>query len=243
VRSPGLSLLVLGCDGSWPGPGGAGSSYLVRSATTTILLDAGPGSWANLQRLADPLDLDAVVLSHHHPDHWSDVHVVDAFFRHATDRAHLPVLAPARTIERIGASTTKVLAWEPVTDGDVREVGDLTLTFRRTDHAVETLAVRVDGGGRSLGYSADTGPGWVLAGLGTGLDLLLCEASVTEDDQGPTGHLSGRTAGALAAAAGARALVITHRRPTTDAGAVLAEAEAAFGRPVGQASIGEEYPL
>ena len=54
IGESGLSLLVLGCDGSWQGPGGAGSGYLVRSSSTTVLLDAGPGTFANLQRFVDP---------------------------------------------------------------------------------------------------------------------------------------------------------------------------------------------
>ena len=64
---------MLGCDGSWPGPGGAGSGYLVQTDDTTLLLDAGPGTFANLCRLADPAGVTAVVLTHEHPDHWTDL--------------------------------------------------------------------------------------------------------------------------------------------------------------------------
>ena len=67
------TLTVLGCDGSWPGPGGAGSGYLVRAAGTSILLDAGPGTFAQLQQHADPGDITAVILTHVHPDHWTDL--------------------------------------------------------------------------------------------------------------------------------------------------------------------------
>ncbi len=67
------SLTVLGCDGSWPGPGGAGSGYLVRADHTSVLLDAGPGTFANLCRWGDPALVAAVVLTHEHPDHWTDL--------------------------------------------------------------------------------------------------------------------------------------------------------------------------
>ena len=80
--------------------------------------------------------------------------------------------------------------------------------------------------------------------LGTGLDLLLCEATYTAEHEGTAGHLSGRQAGAAARAAGARRLVITHRWPTVDAhGRWPKEAEAAFGGPVEQATIGKEFTL
>jgi len=108
---------------------------------------------------------------------------------------------------------------------------------------VETLAVRIDGAGRTLGYSADTGPGWSLAELGTGLDLVLCEASYSVEHEGTAGHMSGRQAGEQAYRAGARRLVITHRWPTVPAVAVVSEAAAAFGRPVEQAEIGKEFIL
>ena len=239
----GLSLTVLGCDGSWPGPGGACSGYLVRSSTTTVLLDAGPGTFANLQLACDPATLDAVVLSHHHPDHWTDLLGLETHARFAAGAAGVRVLAPAGLAARTGLADSPVLTWRTVTDGSSEQVGDLTLRFSRTQHAGETLAVRVSGGGRSLGYSADSGPGWALADLGDGLDLVLCEATYTAADEGRLDHLSGRQAGEQARKAGARRLVVTHRWPTVDAGTLVAEAASAFGGPVDQAVIGKEFNL
>ena len=239
----GLSLTVLGCDGSWPGPGGACSGYLVRSSTTTVLLDAGPGTFANLQLVCDPASLDAVVLSHHHSDHWTDLLGLETHARFAAGAAGVRVLAPAGLAARTGLAESPVVTWRTVTDGSSEQVGDLTLRFSRTQHAGETLAVRVSGGGRSLGYSADSGPGWALADLGDGLDLVLCEATYTAADEGRLDHLSGRQAGEQARKAGARRLVVTHRWPTVDAGTLVAEAASAFGGPVDQAVIGKEFNL
>ena len=61
---PNGTLTVLGCDGSFAGPGGAGSGYLMRSAAATIWLDAGPGTFARLQEVIFPGVIDAIVLSH-----------------------------------------------------------------------------------------------------------------------------------------------------------------------------------
>ncbi|HMC51941.1 MAG TPA: MBL fold metallo-hydrolase, partial [Acidimicrobiales bacterium] len=68
-----LTLTVLGCDGSYPGPGGACSGYLVRGGGVRLWLDAGSGTMANLQRHVGLDEIDAVVLSHEHPDHWTDL--------------------------------------------------------------------------------------------------------------------------------------------------------------------------
>jgi len=240
-----FTLTVLGCDGSWPGPGGAGSGYLVRVGDTAVVLDAGPGTFATLQTVLDPAEVDAVVISHHHHDHWTDLFAMDAQARFGARRrrAPLPVYAPSRVIELAGRESDSMLAWHEITHGDRAGIGEVSCAFHRTDHAEETLAVRIDGAGRVLGYSADSGPGWSVDELGTALDLLLCEATYTAEHEGTAGHLSARQAGAAAKVAGVRRLVLTHRWPTVDAGAVVQEAEAAFGGPVEQATIGREFQL
>jgi ribonuclease BN (tRNA processing enzyme) len=242
-----ISLIVLGCDGSWPGPDGAGSSYLIRIDDLAVLLDCGPGTAGPLQSHIDPGELSAVVISHHHADHWSDLYALDAQARFGRSVRHrgrpLPVYAPAAVRDRVGADEVPSVEWHVVTDGDRASIGDLALAFHRTDHVDETLAVRIDGGGRALGYSADTGPGWAPSALGLGLDLLLCEATFTADHEGTAQHLSGRQAGQAARDAEVARLIITHRWPSASASAVLAEAEAAYGGPVEQAVRGNHYEL
>ena len=242
-HDPGLSVLVLGCDGSWPGPGGAGSGYLVRSATTSVLVDAGPGTFANFQRLADPASLDAIVISHHHPDHWTDLYGLATHAQFVSSRTRIPVFAPRGLARRAHLEDTPALDWRTVTDGDRIDIGDMACGFHRTEHSGETLALRLDSGARSLGYSADSGPGWALADLGPDLDLVLCEATYTIDYEGTAGHMSGRQAGEQAKRADAGRLVVTHRWPTIEGAAVVAEAEATFDRKVEQAVIGEEFKL
>jgi ribonuclease BN (tRNA processing enzyme) len=238
-----FTLTVLGCDGSWPGPGGAGSGYLLEVGGNVIVVDAGPGTFATLQTVIDPVEVDAVVITHHHADHWTDLYAMETQARFGRRRSPLPIYAPARVGDLVGVDRTPMLDWRVVTHGSRAGVGEASCAFHRTDHAEETLAVRVDGAGRTLGYSADSGPGWTLDELGSGLDLILCEATYTADHEGTNGHMSGRQAGAAAHAAGAKRLVITHRWPTIDAGAVATEAEAAFGGPVEQATIGRKFTL
>lgn len=238
-----MRLTILGCDGSWPGPGGAGSGYLVSTERTRVLVDAGPGTFARLQEELDPAVLDAVVLTHHHPDHWADLMMIDAHARHALDRHGIPVYAPAGVVARSGLDGSPSFAWHPVTHGDSIELGGLGITFRRTDHSLETLAVRIDGDVTALGYSADTGPGWPLSDLGSGLDLALCEATYTMEHEGTARHMSGRQAGEQARQAEVRRLVLTHRWPTIEASAVEAEARARFDGPVEHAASGKGFEL
>ena len=97
-------------------------------------------------------------------------------------------------------------AWHDVADGDEVDVGGLRLTFSRTDHPPETLAVRVDGRRQVASATRPTPDrGWSLAALGPGLDLALCEARPLRQDEEGLQHLSARQAGATARAAASAA--------------------------------------
>lgn len=242
-----ITLTVLGCDGSYSGPGGAASGYLVRSwpSRTSLWVDAGPGTFANLQRFCDPLELSAIVLTHEHSDHFSDIEglITAARWVLSFERDPVPVFASAGILDKIDQEIDGILDWQEVGDGDGAVVGDLRLRFSRTDHPPVTHAVRVEGPGRALGYSADSGPGWTLDSLGRDLDLALCEATYTSDFEGTAGHMTGKQAGSTAKAASVRRLVVTHRWPTIPAEEIEKEAAESFGGPIEQAVVGRGYSL
>jgi ribonuclease BN (tRNA processing enzyme) len=227
----GLTLTVLGASGSFPGPGQAASGYLLQTPSTTVWLDAGSGTLSNLQRHVGLFDVDAVVLSHDHADHWTDLQGFSVACQWVLKRLGVPAYGPA-SIAKAAKRYMDPFDWHAVEDGASVSIGEMRLTFSRTDHGTETLAVRVEGDGRVLGYSADSGPGWTLSSLGPGLDVALCEATFLQDREDTLDHLSGRQAGQQARDAGAARLVVTHVLPTLDRADVAAEAAAAFGAPV-----------
>jgi len=239
-----LGLTVLGTDGSYPGPGGACSGYLVRSGGFCTWLDAGPGTMANLQLHVPLEELDAVVVSHAHPDHWSDLEGLYVAMRFFLGRKGFPVYAPEGLRELVrGESPDGTFDWRVIGDGHAEQLGPVAWRWSRTDHPVETLAARAEVGGRALGYSADTGPGWDLAELGHDLDLALVEASLTTEAEGTLQHLSARQAGRAAADAGAKRLLLTHIAPPLDRERARAEAGSEFGRPVEVAVVGRTWQV
>lgn len=243
----GLSITVLGCSGTYPGPDTACSGYLLRTSTTSIWLDCGTGSLANLQRHVALPEIDAIVCSHSHPDHWLELPVAVNALRYGMDRfdAQLPVYWTSATADLFTLVSGR--APGPTFDSHVIDehsrvvVGDIDLCFSRTDHPVETLAVRADAGGGSIAYSADTGNGWSLADLGPGIDIALVEATLPPEDEDVVQHLTGRQAGLQAAAAGVARLVLTHLAPGTDPGARRSEAAAVFDGPIDVAAAGATY--
>ncbi|QXC62765.1 MBL fold metallo-hydrolase [Aquihabitans sp. G128] len=213
---PALSVTVLGSAGTAPHADNPCSGYLVRTPSTTVWVDTGPGTYAALQEHVALADVDAIVVTHEHPDHWSDLAVVRNAARYLLHLDQVSVLGTAGThalLATVLGGSTDPLRWTTVTDGAEATVGDVSLRFSRTDHPVETLAVRAEAGGRVLAYSADTGPAWSFASLdpaGTGFDLALCEATLDPHEAGSVQHLTAAQAGAMADASKVQRLALTH---------------------------------
>jgi ribonuclease BN (tRNA processing enzyme) len=240
----GLTITVLGASGSYPRPGGACSGYLVRDHATTVWLDAGSGTMANLQRHVSLDDVDAIVLSHEHPDHWRDVEGLYVAYRYGpSERAGIPVYAPAGVKAHTYFDTEPIFAWHAITDGDSVAIGDTAWSFSRTDHGPETLGMRIEAGGRAFGYTADTGAAWSLERLDGDIHLALCESTLAVDEEDRVQHLTGRQAGAMATAVGAERLVLTHFWPEYDPADSAAAARTTFNGPVATATVGEEYDV
>lgn len=233
-----LSVTILGCSGTWSGPDQACSGYLLRSPTTTIWMDCGPGTLAGLQRHVPLEELDGIVVSHSHPDHWVELPVTANALRYGLGLADLglPLLCTAATADLFravcGYDARPTFETTVVADGATATIGDIDLTFSGTDHSVETMAVRADHGGGSIAYTADTGPGWSLASLGEGIDVALVEATLEPEQAGRVLHLTGAEAGTTAAEAGVGRLVLTHLAPGTDPEARRSEAGETYDGPL-----------
>ena len=240
-----LTVTVLGCSGSYAAPGNPCTGYLVRSGSTAVLLDCGPGTLGPLQEAIDLADISAIVATHCHPDHWLELPVIRNVYSWFVPRSNVPVYGTAETramdraITVMRSGRTDPLAWNVIGPSSKLTIGDQHWSFSITDHPVETLAVRVDAGGRSFAFSSDTGPGWDFRSLGEGIDLAMCDAShgCEHEDEGIP-HMSARQAARAAAAAGVGRLVLTHVAPGCDPGAQLAEASEVFAGEVDVARPG-----
>ena len=252
-----MLLTVLGCAGSVPGPESPGSGYLVRAGDTTLVLDLGNGTLGALQRYLDPFRLNAVILSHLHPDHCADVSAMTVYRRYhpqPPQRDVLPLYGPTDVDERLVAAYAPSADERNTTDlsdiydfhpvWDPFRIGPLEVRAAPVEHSCEAYALRVSHAGSTLVYSGDTGPCRQLVELAAGADVLLAEASWPDRPDNPRGiHLSGRDAGEAAAAAGVHRLLITHVPPLTDAEQVLSEAKAAFDGPTELVHPGAHYEI
>jgi ribonuclease BN (tRNA processing enzyme) len=242
----GPALTVLGCGGTYAEPDNACSGYLIEGADTRVWVDTGPGTFANLQRHVDLSDLDAIVISHEHPDHWLDLPLVRNVLRYLRGNQTIPVFGTAGTrvlAEHLLEYIEPTFEWTTIADGDQFSVGGINVTCSRTDHPVETMAMRFEIGSTSIVYTADTGPDWEVSALGPDPDVVLCEATMDDADTGTAPHLTGGEAGRTAASAGAGRLLLTHLLPGSDGERRRAEAAAEFSGPIDLVVPNRRYPL
>ena len=219
------------CSGSFPGPDGPASCYLVEApyagGTFRLLLDLGNGSLGPLQRHA-PLDgIDAVVISHLHPDHCLDLcsFYVARRYPPAGPLARIPVHGPAGTADRMARAydldpdpgcTPRFAFRRDLEPGP--SLGPFTVRTVRVNHPVEAYAVRVEHGGRSLVLFRRYRPiRCVDVARPRRRPAAVRGVLPRGRDTAPDLHLNGREAAEHATRAGASRLVLTHLPPWNDA--------------------------
>jgi|SRR5579875_845666 len=248
-----MRLTVVGCSGSFPGPDSPSSCYLVEAEGFRLLLDLGNGALGALQRHCGLYDVDAVFLSHLHADHCLDLcsYTVARLYAAGGARPRIPVYGPPGTADRMtraysrepGPEVAAAFDFVTLTEG-VREIGPFRFTTRRVSHPVETFGARLEQGGATLTYSADTAESPALIELARDAGLLLCEASFLDEPGLPPGlHLTAGQAAAHAAAAGVDRLVLTHLVPWNDRERSRAEAAGRFTGPIELAAAGQIFDL
>jgi ribonuclease BN (tRNA processing enzyme) len=125
------------------------------------------------------------------------------------------------------------------------DLDGLAVRFAQTRHYRPCLAMRFEHEGRSLAYTADTGPSSAVTDLAEACDVLLAEATLAErdGDESQWGHMTASEAGRMAREAGAGKLVLTHYFVENDPERLRAEAADVFGGPVAVAREGEAYDV
>lgn len=248
-----MRLRVLGSSGGYPAPGNPNTGFLLEHGEVRLWIDAGTGTFAELQRHMDFTKVDAILISHAHADHSADLYPVHVAVRYGIGGGlRIPLYAPPGAREVLGSfldpdgveKLSEALDFHVIDEGETAEVAGVRFTFLRTDHPIHTLAIRGEISAETFTYSADTGPGADLAGFAQGSDLLICEATYQDDKMGAPLHLSARQAGRTARIAGVRELALTHVWPTFDPGVSLEEARQETGEiPVRWAGPGEVFEI
>lgn len=229
-----MRLTVLGCYGPYPPAGQSCSGYLLTEGDTAVLLDCGNGVLSKLRYHREPWELDAVILSHLHSDHVSDLLIMRyAMMIRSKDYpgTSLQVYAPNEPAAEFSRLAYKNhVSVQPIFPETKLEIGRMTFTFSQGVHPVPSYFITAACDGRTLVYSGDTEFFPEMATDIRGANLFLCEANYSRDDieKGYANHLAAYQAAAVARDAGIGRLVLTHHHPERDGTQSLAEARAIF---------------
>ena len=264
-----MRLTVLGKSPSWQDVDGACSGYLLEESGTVLLLDCGNGVFAKMRRFVDYVDVDAVVVSHLHADHFLDLVPFSYALTYAPRQQPVTVDRwpgtehPARPrlfsppgardfFRRVVGSwgnedlVEKAFELEEYDADSVLEVGPLRISFAPVPHFIDTYAISVQGGegGGRLAYGADSRPADELVDFARDADLFLVEATLPRPERtGVRGHLTPEEAGEHGLRAGAKRVVLTHVSDELDEDDARERATRAFGSPVDVAREGAVYEI
>ena len=241
-----MRLTVLGGCGGFPAAGLACSGYLVEHDGFRLLIDPGYAIVPRLLAVADAADVDAVLVSHGHPDHCADLNpLLRARAMRDQPPPALPVFAPPGALEAVLAldrpgMLDDAIALREFTPGDRLEVGPFGVRSWLLPHWLPNAGLRLEADGQVLAYTGDSGPSPLLAELARGAGVFLAEATNPWQLTGSNARYlsTARQAGAVAREAGAGRLVLTHLWPGTDPDEAVRAAAASYPGEIAVASPG-----
>jgi ribonuclease BN (tRNA processing enzyme) len=247
----GMRFRVLGGRGAWPTKARGCSGYLLESAGFSLLIDPGYGTLLALFELIDPTRVDAVIVSHGHPDHCADLNPLlrcralrdepaVALSTYALPGALDAVLA----LDRPGMLDAAIDRRDFAAGARV-SIGPYEIDTYSLPHFVPSAGMRIRAEGQVVAYTGDTGPSDALVDLARDADLFVADSSFT--DAVPADSAPYLSSAALAAATAGRAdaarLLLTHLMPETPNEAALESAARHYGGPINVAQPGLDVRL
>jgi ribonuclease BN (tRNA processing enzyme) len=201
-----------------------------------LLVDPGYAVVPRLLGMVAAEEIDAVLVSHGHPDHVADLNpLLRARYMSETPPSRLAAyalpdaLAPVLALDQIRAlkDACEIRGFEA---GEAFRIGPFEIESRLLPHSIPNAGLRISADGKSITYTGDAGPSDDLVELATGTDLLLAEATYVEAvPSGNTGVLNSAVeVGRQAHRARAARLMLTHLMPGTDPEASRAAASRSF---------------
>lgn len=234
-----MEITILGSGTATPLLHRNASGIAVRSGSSLMLVDMGPGILRRLcEAQIDYKSIDIVLVTHFHPDHTSDI----VPFLFASNYAYGPMrqetffLVGPQGLEKFYRDFTSIYGhWiipsnerlmirelDPC-DPDSTDIRNFTITSVSAQHSGPSLSYRIEASGKSLVVSGDTDESEALVELAQHADMLICECSFPQHMKVP-GHMTPVEAAITAKRASVKKLVLTHFYPPCDDVDVVAQA-------------------
>jgi ribonuclease BN (tRNA processing enzyme) len=219
-----MKLHVLGCGDAFGSGGRHQSGYLFQASDRLFLLDCGPTTLLAMKRAGfDPRQLNAIILSHLHGDHFGGIpfFFIEYLYRNPRDNP-LTIAGPPGTEERVcqlfaimygsGKSAREipptffhVLRPEQLESVNGIEVFPFLVPHQTHD---VSLGLKVVYEGKHILFSGDSAWTDLFIDYARGVDLFLCECSFYSEQPGM--HVNYLTLQANLSRLECRKLVLTH---------------------------------
>jgi ribonuclease BN (tRNA processing enzyme) len=232
----GVRVTFVGTGDAFGNGGRNQTCFWLQSTGASVLIDCGATSLTALKAAgAEPNDIDAVLVSHLHGDHFAGIPflILDGQFRRR--RRPLVIAGPPQTKQRVQA------AMELFFPGSVSAARRFDITFAELQPGTRTIAgpatvttteveqpgtpacaLRVELAGRVIAYTGDTAWRDELIAISDGADLFIAESYFF--DRAVPYHLSHGELAPRREQLTARRTILTHMGP----GMLERQAEASF---------------
>jgi len=244
-----MKITILGCSGGYPAPGGATTGYLVQFAGKNILIDCGSGVLSNLFRYIPVNQIDAIIITHLHADHISDIFVLKYALQMNKQNGMaihpIPLFAPTTPEANFSLLQNDAnLVAGHINASTQLPIFGATATFFRTVHPVECYGVRIEYEGKAFAFSADAVYGPELIPLFTDVDLAILDCGALEKARKQVMlHLTPTECFRLYKECQIKKVVLSHLVPYYDISEIVDEADTFGPWPYVTAAIGQEYEI
>ncbi|HVA68107.1 MAG TPA: MBL fold metallo-hydrolase [Candidatus Binataceae bacterium] len=191
-----MKLTMLGTGDAFASRGRFQAGYVIEVDGRYVLMEAGPTLLASMKRTEiAPADLDYVLISHLHGDHFAGLPFLILEYLWESPRKRTLTIAGPKNLERRvwslfggmypatdASRVAKKLKFVVLEPGRAARVGPMRIETVRTPHTKPdvSLAMRITAGNRVLGFSGDSGWTDSLTEISSGTDVFLCECTYFE---------------------------------------------------------------
>jgi ribonuclease Z len=239
-----VKLIVLGTAAAIPDMSHENVYMALDSGNLKLLIDCSGSPAARLMRAGlDLMDLDGLIVTHHHPDHIYGVPSLLMNLWLMGWQGPFPIYGSGKSLQVI-KGMMDLYGWDKwpnfppidfreiplVPDTPVISDNHISITASPVEHMVPTIGLRMTNRktGKVLVYTSDTMRDPCVVHLARDADILIHEATGEY-----FGHSSGADAGLDALEANAKRLVLVHYPPVRgNPQAILEEAKGVFKGPV-----------
>ena len=219
-----VSVTFLGSGDAFGSGGRLNTCFLVRSPETCFLIDCGASSLVAMKKYGvDRSDVDIILITHFHGDHFGGVPFFLLDARQVQHRTGPLIIAGPHGVEKrvqeltealfpgaSGADPGFSLDFVELAAGVPTEIGALKVYPEAVIHSKgsDPHGYRIECSGKSIAYSGDSEWTENLIKIASGTDLFICECS--DYDEPTRNHIDYQTILRRSADLGSKRVILTH---------------------------------